>query len=1152
MQTDEERAAARQTPETQDTPDAAQDSGPTDAATGQSAEIAKLLKDQQSTATRKAKGTPASTSTADTSGGTPDAAAKPKKAKGAPKSKAPAPDAKVQGDAKTPGADAKTAVDPKSAVDPKAPDGKTPDGKAPEDAKAADEGKTPADEGKTPDGQTPAVAPGKGDAKTPDGTTSPAPIATDSTASALTPGPAPAPAPAPKGGGVDWDSEVAWHDHFQQFKGAAPAAPGGGGAAPAPAPGQTQDRGQMVLDALKAGGKEGLKEGATAFLIETVVNVAASKIPMASSVLETGRMIMTLSQGGPKAWLAQNLTGENAIVGKWGAAFDKFKSGGIVDKIEGVVNLLEGASSFIGTLNSVLWIVAGAGFLISLAFPALLPFVVLASQWAMTLTKIGAVIDVFTTLLRLVVMAGRALEIMYSDASPDELLKKQESLKSQTKDFTKEATARSLGSAREHVQEKVKSRRAAAAAPPAPAPAPAPQGGGGAPKPSMSSRVLNVLGMAAGDFRPADDKGNRGFGRDMAEMKAEVGRGGDVTRATFKSGDTASKLHAQEQAGATVFISEGHEKLVDEKLRKQGQKGTVRMEEQRAQQRLAEAAAKAQQAETSANADRDKLAAATDARRDAEQRLDAAREAQRPGIAEAENVANRRRGELVETQAEVRRTQTQLEHERDVLQMAQYCQAHDQAGAKTGQYDAMVESSRANVATLETRLAQTQSQVQAQRAGVQQAEAKVSERKAAVASLEADAAAAAQAERAAAAQVATANAAQQNAAGDRSQAQAGLDARDKSSDDAAKTRWAEQKSGADGHRLSTALDGAGPTRLHGAENSAGRSAVDMLDRTHKPGDKTAVGVIESLAGGVDGVNQSMSGQAPGGESKAASPIADQVRARLAKLADELQAPPFQAKTDAQAAKSRLSALDQEEEDLRNKRLTVGAMRAQAKTESGALKTLSGAAKAGVAATGAQAKEAQTVGQKQDKAAQKIAETSGKGGEAGTKGAQAQSMLNPIVGGMLKLMGMIPSRITSKGQQGAAATQNLSKGLGDQGKATEGASAMGKQAGTDVGQMKQETGAAANEAGALGQELAAADQALLAKQGETDQIGGELGEADAAGAARLKAVATERQQLQQVQTGALARADEWVQTHAATRTKGMAEVEALAAQGGSKA
>ena len=143
------------------------------------------------------------------------------------------------------------------------------------------------------------------------------------------------------------------------------------------------------------------------------------------------------------------------------------------------------------------------------------------------------------------------------------------------------------------------------------------------------------------------------------------------------------------------------------------------------------------------------------------------------------------------------------------------------------------------------------------------------------------------------------------------------------------------------------------------------------------------------------------------------------------------------------------------------------------------------------------------------------------------------MLNPMVGGMLKLMGMIPSRITSKGQQGAAATQTLSKGLGEQGKASEGASAMGKQAGTDVGQMKQETAGAANEAGALGQELAAADQALLAKHDETQAVHGELGEADGAGAARLKAVATERQQLQQVQTGALARADEWVQTHAAS-------------------
>ena len=1196
MQTEEERAAARQNgtaPETADQLTDAAGKEPGSAATdaaepavGQSAEVTQFLKQRQSGAARAAKGKPSSTSTAEGGTGVASAPATPAKAKPrkaaaktpaaadaaiTPDPQGPATPDAAAADAKKKSGEGKGGAQP-SAIGPNAagPNAAGPNAAGPNAAgpnAAGPNAKDPADANKkdapAADGAKDAAAPATdaaaapagpaangavvatGDsATTPGGATTATTPAVDSAAAAMAPAVAP---PASKGGAVDWDSEVAWHDHFQQFKGAAPAGPA---AAAAPAPAPSQDRGQMVLDALKSGGKEGLKEGATAFLIETVVNVAASKIPMASSVLETGRMLVTLSQGGPKAWLEQSLTGENAIVGKWGAAYEKFKNGGVVDRIEGVVNLLEGASSFLGTLNSVLWIVAGAGFLISLACPALLPFVVLASQWALTLTKIGAVIDVFTTLLRLVVMAGRALEIMYSDASPAELLKKQESLRSQTKDFTKEGTARSLGSGREHVQEKIKAKRAAAAAPPAPAPAPAPQGGA-APKPSMSSRVLNVLGMAAGDFRPADDKGNRGLGRDMAEMKTEVGRGADVTRAAGASGGTAAKLHAMEQAGATVFINKAHEEHVDEGLQKKGKPGTVRMEERRAQERLAAATARAQQAETEANVDRQRLSAATDARRDAEQRLDAARQAQRPGITEAEAVANQRRGELVETQAEVRRTQSQLEHEREVLTMAQYCQANDRAGANTGQYDTMVATSRSNVATLEGRMTATERQVQSQRTAVQQAETQVGQRKAALAAIEADTASAGQAERAAAAKVSTSNQAQQGANAEQSRDQASLDARDRGRDDGARARWAEQQGGADSHRSLLALDGAGPTRLHGAENSAGRATIDMLDGTHKPGDKTAVGAVESLAKGIDGVGQAMSGQAAAAGGQQASPIADQVRARLAKLANELQAPPLQARSDSQMAASRLTALDQEEEDLRNKRLSVGVVRAQARTESGALKTLSGAAKAGQAATGAQAKSAQALGQKQDQHAQAIAQTSGKTGEASGKGAAAQSMLNPIVGGMLKLMGMIPSSITSKGQQGAAATQKLAGGLKDQGKASEGASSMNKTATADVGQMKQETTGAATESQTLGQELAAADQLLTAKQTETDQLGGELGEADAAGAARLKAVAAERQHMQQLQTGALARADEWVQTHAATRTKGMAEVDALAGQSGAK-
>jgi hypothetical protein len=292
----------------------------------------------------------------------------------------------------------------------------------------------------------------------------------------------------------------------------------------------------------------------------------------------------------------------------------------------------------------------------------------------------------------------------------------------------------------------------------------------------------------------------------------------------------------------------------------------------------------------------------------------------------------------------------------------------------------------------------------------------------------------------------------------------------------------------------------------------------------------------------------MSGKS-GASGQNASPIADRVRERLARLAEELPAPPTQARAEGQSAAARLNALDQEEEDLRNKRLSVSTVKGQMRQETAALGTLAGAAKAGQAATGAQAKQAETLSQKQDKAGQQVGQDAAKGGEAAGKGAEAQGLMNPIVGGMLKLMGLIPSKVTSKGAQGAAATQQLASGLKDQGAATKGAQSMSDQAKTDIGQMKQETAGAGGEAQALGQELATTEQALAAKQAETTQLDGQLGEADAAGAQRLQAIATERQQLAQLQTGALARADEWVHTHAGVRTKGVAEAEALAAQAG---
>ncbi len=1223
MQTEEERAGAK----SQATPNPGTeefegldgaDEGPlqSDSANGQSGEVAQALKAKQSTAVQSVGPQSLPTgaqATAPTGGGGPDTgpAKKPKKPAGPKKAPAANPAQSIPG--QTPASAETTAATPPGGTPPAGPNGagQTPNPTASlttsteagppnlqnpaTTAKPGDppvkgpdtDAKTPDGEKRAPDGAAKADEAGKDECLPEDAPTDTPPDGTENAAGAqsketptaakdagqsmapkadgqetpMTPaGPAPAPvASAP----IDWDTEVAWHDYFQQFKGgagpgggpapAAGAGGGGGGAAPA-----QLDRGQMVKDALLKGGKEGLKEGAAQFLLETVINVATSKIPMGASVLESGRMIATLVQSGPRGWLEANVTGEKAIGGKWSSAYQKFKSGGIVDKIEGVVNLLEGASSFIGTLTSILWIVAGAGFLISLFCPALLPFVVMAAQWATTLTKISTVIDVFTTLLRLVVMAGRSLEILYSDASPDELLAKQKSLESQTKDFTKESSNRALKSGREHLQNKAKTVRAERAAAksgaaPAPTPAAAPKE-----KPALSSRILTVLGAAAGDFRPADNKGRSGLGRDVAEGKAEIDRTGKVTSAAFGPGDTAHKINEMEKAEAVVFVSQKHEDVVDEKLRNAGQRGTIRSEEKRANEALKARVDSAREAEEKANGEREKLKTATDQRQAAEEKAAAARAAQKPGITEAEAVANQRKAVLVETESELSRLKNQLNYEHEILAQAKYCQEHDRQGAKSGQYDDIVKSTQANVDALHTQIGVTEKRVVTVRTEVSEAEANLAQRKAALQSVEQDAATAGQAERQAADRVSTAAAQQNDAKQQADDHKTSHDARDGESFKHADASWKRQEKQAKDFSAALAWDGKGPTRLHGPNSTASKAGRDILDVEHKVGKKTAVGALESVVDGVEGIGHALSGKdkpADAGASPAAgpqtqaSPIAAQVRARLAKLAQELPAPPTQAHDDAAAAKSQLSALDQEEEDLRTKRLTVGALRTQGKTESGALTTLRAGAKAGQAAAASQVGAAQALVGRQDKAGQKVGEMGGKGGEAGSKGGEAQGLLSPIVGGMLKLMGMIPSKISSKGAQGTAATQKLAGGLKDQGTATGGAAAANKQASTDMGQMKSETSGAAGQAQTLGQELAASEQALGSKQAETEQVVGELGAAGQAGDERLKAITAQRQQLAAQQTGALARANEWVQTHGGLRQKGMAEVEALASSGG---
>src|SRR5690606_34125991 len=76
-----------------------------------------------------------------------------------------------------------------------------------------------------------------------------------------------------KGGPLaKWDDEVAWHDYFK----------GGGG----PAAGIQIDRGALIWDALSSGGLAGFEAGVKSLAIDTLINVASTKIPYLQGFVE--------------------------------------------------------------------------------------------------------------------------------------------------------------------------------------------------------------------------------------------------------------------------------------------------------------------------------------------------------------------------------------------------------------------------------------------------------------------------------------------------------------------------------------------------------------------------------------------------------------------------------------------------------------------------------------------------------------------------------------------------------------------------------------------------------------------------------------------------------------------------------------------------
>ncbi len=221
--------------------------------------------------------------------------------------------------------------------------------------------------------------------------------------------------------------EKAWHD---SWKAAGSQVQGAGTP-------DVADSASLVGTALLSGAAQGGTQGAQAAMVDVVLNKATSKIPYAAGFIAMAQIAYD-----PKEWWQETIV--KGIGGKVGGGLDKLLSGDSdwIDRLEGVLNILEGLNNIIGLLSTVCLIVAAAGFILSFICPALIPFVALAAKWGLLLGEINTVVGLGLNAMRLILVIARAVQIAVGDADPETQAKRAEKLKDMMTDWSSDFTAR--------------------------------------------------------------------------------------------------------------------------------------------------------------------------------------------------------------------------------------------------------------------------------------------------------------------------------------------------------------------------------------------------------------------------------------------------------------------------------------------------------------------------------------------------------------------------------------------------------------------------------------------------------------------------------------------------------------------------------------
>ncbi|MFO0575421.1 MAG: hypothetical protein U1A78_15620 [Polyangia bacterium] len=451
----------------------------------------------------------------------------------------------------------------------------------------------------------------------------------------------------------------------------------------------------MVWEAVRDGATSGFVEGATTLAIDTVINVATSRVPYLQGAVELVRLVRD-----PKKYLTGFATDKLAPgIGQLFGA-----SSSPVDRIEGLLNIVDGINGLLSLISSICWIVAGAGLIASLFFPAILPFVGMAAQWGMTIGKVSTVVGMFITAFRPIVILLRSLELLASDASPEELKKKQDALRSQVLSFSSEFTTRAGHTLRSRAQQGLNNRaqRRAGQTPAAPTP---PQG----PSRASGNRVVRIVGLLSG----AGGRQALSNWDDQAKGREQLRSARQSMRQT-RGQATADRLAGLESTGMQVFAGDRHRQRVNRQLaaqeqRQQGQTGQTdqaptgdRVQDlEQAQQRYDAARQRADQAAAERQATRQQLTQRQQELQAAQQALRDARAQQRPAIAAAEQELRARQQLRDEYHRDSQRADAQVESQRNVVSQLRTLAQQDPQSGNTGPYRQRLQAAEAELARLQ-------------------------------------------------------------------------------------------------------------------------------------------------------------------------------------------------------------------------------------------------------------------------------------------------------------------------------------------------------------------------------------------------------------------------------------------------------------------